>query len=532
MILDRLFGRQLSAKYPGISLGDPRIADWLNPGAKSSAGARVDPVHALSLSSIFSACSLLSRIIGSLPLPIYRMRSDGGKDVADDLRGFGLLNWQPNPEMTATTFKRMMEWHRLLFGHACAEIQWAGDGQPAYAWLIEGWRVRPMRRPDKSLYYLVDGQREVEPRDLIYVPAVSWNGVWGQSFIDYAIESLGLGITAQEFAARFFGNGARPGGILKHPGNPKPEARAEMRRSWQENHGGAERAHGTGVIWGGWEYVRDGGSLSPQETQLLETRRFTTEEVSRWTGIPPHMLSDLSRATFSNIEEMGTNLVTYCVRPICVDYEQEYDRKMFDPPNVFSRHDFMELTRGNTLARVAYYSGLFNIGALSDNEIRHAEDMNPIGPDGDRRFVPLNMVPIDKAGQLPQEQKPVIGGPQGAAAKHLLHSTVERMCRVETNAIRRASSKPNEFLKWLDEFYPEHEAKLYAAVQPVLALIAPSVDARKFAKSQCEQSKRELLELAGQLRAADFELGVTARMGTWEQSIISAWDKLLESKNA
>lgn len=283
--LARVFGSWKISQTPGV----------LFSGPTSTAGVSVTTDDALSLSAVFAAVNLISGVIGSLPLSVYR-KWGRAREQATTHPAWRLLHLSPNPEMTPASFVQAMEWNRLLGGNAYASVQWAGNGKPIALWPVEFWRVKHRRREDGSLYFEIDGKDQVEPEDMLHVPQVTADGVTGRSFLEWAIESLGLGIATQQFAASYFGNGARPGGLLKHPGNPPKPQRDEFRRSWEERHGGAPNANKTGVLFGGWEYVPD--AFNAEQSQLVEQRRFTTEEVARWLNIPPHLLRDLNRATF------------------------------------------------------------------------------------------------------------------------------------------------------------------------------------------------------------------------------------------
>jgi HK97 family phage portal protein len=368
-------------------------------GRQSSAGVSVSEDDALSLSAIFAGVQLLSSIIGALPLSVYR--KDGrSRQVADDEPAHHVLHTEYNPEMTASIGRRTSEFHRLLWGNEYAEIQNDQRGELSALWPLEPWRVQAKRRDSGQLFYLVDGTREVESSDMLHVPLVSKDGVTGRSFVDYALTSLGVGIATQDFSARFFGNGAKPGGLLKHAGSPSKEARKEFRESWQETHGGPENVNRVGVLWGGWDWLAGDGTMELEKAQLLQTKQFQTEEVARWLNIPPHLLRDLSRATFSNIEHQGIDFVIYSLMPPLVNKEQEYDRKLLrrlaTARQVYCKHNVAALLRGDSAARAAFYKELWMMGVLSQNDIRELEDMNPIAG-GDVYYVPVNMQPIQKA---------------------------------------------------------------------------------------------------------------------------------------
>lgn len=383
------------------SVADPQ-AGTLFRSTASTAGVDVDQESSLSLSGVFAAVQLLSSVVGMLPLYVYRTGQGGRRERADSTAAAWLLGHEPNPEMTAITFRATLEVHRLLWGSCYAEIEWAANGQPAAIWPVGPWRVRPYRLPDWSLAYQIDGSRTVHPGDMLVCHLISWDGVAGRSFLDYAAESLGLGLAAQTYAAAFFGNGARPGLVLTHPGMPTAENRAEIRKGWQERHQGPAKAGGMGMLWGGWQMATD-SSMTPEASQLIEQRRFSIEEVARWLNIPPHLLRELSRATFSNIEHQGIDFATYTLGPVLTRYEQEVNRKLLSPPRSYCEHDLTRLVRGDMAARSAFYSSMRNIGVLNTNEIRAELGLNPI-EGGDEYWVPANMVLLSDAIAAEEQQ--------------------------------------------------------------------------------------------------------------------------------
>lgn len=514
---------------------------------QSAAGMTVDQNTALSLSAVFGAVNVLSRLVGSLPLGVFR-RIGRFKEPALTHPAYRLLHGQPNPEMTASTFRRTLEWHRLLGGNAYAEITWAGNGKPAALWPIEAYRVKPKRREDGALYYEVDGNQEIEPEDILHVPLVSSDGVTGHSFLDWACESLGLGMAAQQYAATYFGQGARPGVILRHPGNPTAEARKEMRRSWNERHQGSGKAQGTGVLWGGWEYEAD-GSADPEKSQLLEQRKFTVEEVARWLGVPAVILQAL--ATAGTLEQQGLQFLAFSLGPVLTDYEQEYDRKMLSPPQVYSKHNVGGLLRGDHAARGAFYGQMVQIGVYSPNDCRDLEDLNPVDG-GDVHFFPLNMVPLHIAALGPQTAPPAPAPPPANPGlppapppsgqpgppvappapsqpmRAILSDTFGRLARVEQGALRRAVQKPGEFMGWLDSWYPAHEARLAEALQaPLLATgspLAPIDVARRW----CLASRKDLLDLADQHTAKTLASGAAQLITDWARRSESETTLILE----
>lgn len=514
MLLDWFLPRRqkLASRGTLYSLIDPSVTSLFRTNTASS-GATVDLEGTLSLSAVFAGVNLYSLVLSSLPLVVYR--KDGTrKEMANDHPVYRLLHSDPNPEMTAVTFRRVLEWHRLLGGAAIAEIEWDEMGNPAALWPLESWRVRPDRDPETwDLFYRVDGVRRVEPEDMLYIPLVSFDGVCGRSFIDFAIESLGLGITQQQFAGEFFGNGTKPAGLLKHPGNTTPEARKQIREGWEARHA---KAGVLGMLWGGWEYdATAGGESDMEKAQFLESRRFVTEEVARWLNIPPHLLRDLSRATFSNIEAQQRDALTYSFGPVLIHYEQEYDRRLLTPKGYapgayYSKHKVEGFLRADSQARTAFYKAGLEGGWLNINTVLGLEDMDEIGPLGEMRFVPLNMQTLEQAAAEPEPppapEPPPPPAPEpppkepdpapkeepkdDPTLRAWLTETLTRMMRVEMNAIRRAVKEPKKFLAWMESFYPGHMKTLREAMAAPLA-------GRRWETTWDAVSMDDLLDLAG-----------------------------------
>lgn len=538
-LLDAILPRDLLTRLHGPWKVSEATGGWIETGEESTSGVRVTSEDSLSLSAIFCGVNFLSRVIGSLPLSVYKARGESsGRDVAVKHPAHRRLHSVFNPWMTAAVGRRVMEFNRLLFGAGVAEIEWDGGGDVAALWPIEAWRVKPELDEDGDLFYRVDGTRRVAKEDMLYVPLVSGDGTCGQSFVDFAIESLGLGMATQEFAGAFFGNQARPGGMLKHPGSPDKQKRDEIRRGFDSQHAGRSKAFTTGMLWGGWEYERDAGSIDPDKAQLLEQRRFTTEEVARWLGIPPTFLQDLSRATFGNIEEQGINVVVYSFTPVLVDYEQEYDRKLLTPPTVYCKHNVAGLMRGNSAARATYYKELFMLGAYSVNDILELEDRNPV-PNGDARFVPANMVLLDSAvaAQAPlPSQAPAPTPALAVALTSIVADTIGRMAAKEINAARRAAAEPAKLFAWMDGFYAAHERQLAEALEPAItALLAasgtvelPAVRAAAIAASLVKRSKDDLLDTSGRANPHKFVDEVERLFNQWAANVPSLAAKIVE----
>jgi len=538
------FGRGIkSLSSSSLPLSNSRTSGFFF-NRESASGREVGPEDAMSLSAVFAAIRTRSQVIGGLPLSINRELPNGGKEAATTNPAYKLLRRRPNPWMSAKSFRQTMEVHRLLWGNAYAEIIWNMGGGVAELWLLEPWRVKPEIK-DGELRYCIDGGRDyIAKEDMLHIPLLSFDGICGRGVIDFARDSLGLNLSAQDFAGAFFANGATTSGILVHTGSPKEEQKKEMREGWEKRHQGQGKGYRTGVLWGGWSYNADGGSVDPEKSQLLEQRLFGVSEVARWFDMPPTLLRDLSRATWSNYEDEQIGAVVYSWLPICIDYEQEYDYKLLGGvANLYSKHNLNGLLRGNSKNRAQFYKELFAVGGITPNRICELEDENPIGPEGDLRFVPANMMSLQEAAkkakgepepkpapvppppQIEQEEEPEPEAEtppeenQGElVARQWMQETLQRLMRKEVNELNRATGKPRQFLAWVDVFYAEHQETLTAALAPAALAASNPLAATKVAEAWITDSKQQLLDLSGEVTGDKLPSAVHELAAKWEAS--------------
>ena len=225
------------------------------------------------------------------------------------------------------------------------------------------------------------------------MPGIGFDGLKGYGCVHKARESIALGVATERFGATFFGNGTTTGGVIEHPGELSQPARENIRASWNEIHKGLEHAHRIAILEEGMKYVKT--SVSPEDSQFLQTRQFQIVEIARWFNLPPHLLRDLTHATFSNIEHQGAEFLTYSLRPWLVRWEMELRRKLLSDAEKKTRRfefDVSVLLRGDTLARYQAYQIGRNMGVLSTDDIRRKERMTPLGKaaGGDLYLAPVN----------------------------------------------------------------------------------------------------------------------------------------------
>lgn len=529
--------RRDSLENPKTSLSNPDAWLWDAFGAsKSKTGVAVNERTSLQSVAVFACVRILANTLASLPWVTYE-RLPVGKQRASGHPLAALLHDRPNPEMSSFAFRETLQGHLLLWGNAYAEIERSKSGRPVALWPLMPNVTAPTRTPNGVKVYetYVEGTRYPVPaEDILHVPGLGFDGQVGYSPIRLQREAVGLALAAEQFGAQFFGNGSRPSGVLQHPGKLSQDAKLKMRESWQSVYGGLSNAHRVAILEEGLQWQSIG--VPPDDAQFLETRKFQTTEIARMFGVPPHMLADLDRATFSNIEHQSIEYVIHSVRPWLVRWEQICNWSLFgegERDRYFSEFLVEGLLRGDSTQRATFYTQLFQVGALSVNDIREKENLNPVDG-GDQRFVPLNMVPLDMARAV--ADKPKSAAPAPAAQREIQPSTflplcrdvLERMLRRELVQLRRAAKRGPEALgPWVDEFYAEHRDAVQRAWQPVLeavaGLVLPLGEAVRYAEVQsaaCAHravtaARSELATLTAESPAV-FESRVLSLAQQWE----------------
>lgn len=427
----RLFGASGDTWPPG-----PTDDFWytsVGPGSVSSAGVRVTHDGALRIAVALACVKVISEAIGQLPLVMYRRRSNGDKERVEEHPLHDLLHDQPNDEHTAVEFRELVSAHAIIRGTAFAEILPGPRGAVDQLVPLHPDHVSPVRVKDAS--GRTQWQLEVrEPgapkrrlmRDELFVlraMGIRRDCPWlGLDPITVESQSLGAALAAQDYAARFFANDARPSGIIKHPGSFKdPESRNTFQRAWARAFTGANR-HRTAVLEHGLEYQAIG--LDNEQAQFLDTRKYLDTDICRIFRVQPHKVGILDRSTFSNIEQQSIEFVVDTLMPWLVRWEQAIKRDLILRPRFFAEHNVMGLLRGDIVNRYKAYAIGRNWGWLSANDVRRFENMNSIGDQGETYLEPRNMMPAgdpsgqgqpDAAGDQQQQDQPPPGQGGGAS---------------------------------------------------------------------------------------------------------------------
>lgn len=376
-------------------------------GGTSKAGVSVDGETALSLSAVWRAVGVISGTIALLPIEIIRENQKGDQVKAPRHPVQFLLGDSPNDEVSAYDFMQALVANAALTGNGYAYIERDLRQSAAKAiYNIDPRRVTPFFDGTGKLFYRIDQYKDaVSPRDVIHIKGLTWNGFSGMDMIAHHKENFGLAIANRDYGANFYSNGAHLSGALVHPGKLTNDQYARIKSSWQQQYGSSANSGKTAILEDGMKFERLG--LDPITAQFLETGRKTIADVSRIFGVPQFLLEDLDRATFNNIEQLTLLFVRHTILPWCERIRNEFNRKVFSTSErgrYKIRFVLSSLLQGDTQSRGEYYSKLFNVGALSPNDIRRMEGLNPV-EGGDKYFVQVNMGDITNAGDMPDGEE-------------------------------------------------------------------------------------------------------------------------------
>ncbi len=386
----------------------------------STAGKAVTEHSAMQMTAVYACVRILSEAIAGLPLHLYRYNDDGGKEKALEHPLYLLLHDEPNPEMSSFVFRETLMTHLLLWGNAYAQIIRNGKGEVVALYPLMPNRMTVDRDSQGKLYYsyqmsnsdaptMPSGTVILKPSDVLHVPGLGFDGLVGYSPIAMAKNAIGLAIATEEFGAKFFANGATPGGLLEYPGTVKDPDR--VRESWNKGFSGSQNAGKVAILEEGMKYTPI--SIAPEQAQFLETRKFQINEIARIFRVPPHMVGDLEKSSFSNIEQQSLEFVKYTLDPWVVRWEQSIQRTLLtaeEKKQYFVKFNLEGLLRGDYQSRMNGYATARQNGWMSANDIRELENLDriPASDGGDLYLINGNMLPLEHAGafaSIPQTGK-------------------------------------------------------------------------------------------------------------------------------
>ena len=376
----------------------------------STSGKAVTERTSMQMTAVYSCVRILAEAVAGLPLNLYRYLPDGGKEKSFDHPLYRLLHDEPNPEMSSFVFRETLMTHLLLWGNAYAQIIRNGKGEIIALYPLMPNKMTVDRDDNGRLYYRYSHSSDesptmsgsnviLKPSDVLHIPGLGFDGLVGYSPIAMAKNAIGMAIACEEYGAKFFANGAAPGGVLEHPGTIKDPAR--VRESWQTTFGGSGNSNKIAVLEEGMKYTPIG--ISPEQAQFLETRKFQINEIARIFRVPPHMVGDLEKSSFSNIEQQSLEFVKYTLDPWVIRWEQSIMRTLLsadEKTQYFVKFNLEGLLRGDYASRMSGYATARQNGWMSANDIRELENLDRIPADegGDLYLINGAMTKLQDAG--------------------------------------------------------------------------------------------------------------------------------------
>jgi len=526
-------------KLAGYSL----ISDsgsWTYTGI-STTGQNVNQASSMTYSAVWAAVRAISEGVASLPLQVFRKGHDGSRSKANDHPLYRILHDQPNPEMSALTFRETLMGHALVWGNGYAEIvRDKNSGRVQQLWPLDPSQVEPVRDEKGELFYKY-GSVIFLPTEILHIKGLSFDGVKGYSVIAQAKNSIGLGMAVEEFGSTFFGQGGKPAGVISVPGKLNSEAIQNMRKSWEDMHATVKNAHRVAILQNGVTYQTIG--TPPDDAQWIASRSFQLQEIARWFKIPASKIG-AGAGTYSSLEQDNLAFLQETLRPWLIRWEQEINFKLISSlDQLYAEHNQDALLRGDTAGRSAFYASALSWGWLSRNDVRALENLPPF-EGGDAYMIPKNMDPafgpgqtpaaVDQAKTLGQMPTPPAPDPIPAPAPQqntfgfakLLEAARKQIRKIEANHLGRISNKPGEFIPALEKFLEAHQERVQIILEPVMEFIRPeSGGGVRAAADHCDALKVEWLDLAGSATPKNLKLLADEKLTNWIETPAN-WEKV------
>ena len=388
---------------------------WYNPVPfPTSSGVPVTEKEALKYLTVFACVTLISGDVGRLPLNMYRRNEDGSKDLIIDHKLSDLLHNAPNDEMTSFNWREASQGHLLLWGnHYDVIVRGKANAIQALWPIPDPGQVRVYRKGKKIVYEYkdADGKTVVKGReDIFHIPGYGFNGLYGLSMIGAAREAIGLGVSAEQFGSRYFGEGTHPSGIMT-VGADLGESKDDYIKALKTSYAGLGKTHTVMVL--GNEEKYQALTVPLDDAQFLETRNYQKVEICGMYHVPPHKIAIHGQnSNYNNLEQENASYVDSCLMHWITRWESNISLQLLTEQErrsgLFFEFQVQGLLRGDSKARAEFYNKIFQVGGIKPNEIRSFENMNPV-EGGDEAFIMLNMVPLKDAGKemvLPGDIEP------------------------------------------------------------------------------------------------------------------------------
>lgn len=366
----------------------------------TTAGKNVTERSAMQITAVYACVRILAESVASLPLHLYKYNATGGKLKAIENPLYYLLHSEPNPEMSSFVFRETLMTHILLWGNAYAQIIRNGKGEVVGLYPLMPNKMTVDRDDKGKIVYKYRHEKTeantikkedvvLKASEVLHIPGLGFDGLVGYSPIAMAKNAIGLAMATEEYGSKFFVNGAMPSGVLEHPGTIKDPDK--VRESWSSTFGGSGNANKIAVLEEGMKFETIG--IPPEQAQFLDTRKFQLLEIARIFRIPPHLLGDLDKSSFNNMEQQSLEFVKFTLEPWLVRWEQGLQRSLFNEQEkreLFFKFNLEGLLRGDYESRMKGYSIGIQNGFMSPNDVRGLENLDLIPEEEGGNFYMVN----------------------------------------------------------------------------------------------------------------------------------------------
>ena len=410
-----------------VSVGSPLQNSQVFTGTYSDTGQNITPQISLTCSTVHSCVQAISTEIAKLPWSVFS-HANGTRQIARDHPVHKLICHSPNEECSALVWRELMLMSACLTGNGFSLIERGGDGRPTALHYLRPDLMQVFRTGDGQIVYIYSGGDGVQTYDsysIFHLMGISSDGVLGYSPISLARQAIGLALAAETYGAAYYRNASRPSGALQTDKELSPEALQRLRESWESRMKGVQSAGSVAVFEGGlkWQPI----SLSPEDSQWLQSREFQREEICSIFRVPPSVIGIGQKQSYASAEQANQQWVSGCLSSWAARLESEAYRKLLRADEDFSTEiSFDPMLKTDLMTRYQTFSVARQFGWLSVNEIRAELGRNSIGAEGDVYLQPTNMVPTSN-GAGGANVSPTDGGapPAGVAPAAPIHSPQE-----------------------------------------------------------------------------------------------------------
>tara|TARA_R100000781_G_scaffold26759_2_gene19855 strand:- start:9583 stop:10809 length:1227 start_codon:yes stop_codon:yes gene_type:complete len=377
---------------------EERSSAYINPNwfyANAASGAVVNKSTAMGFTPVFNAVRLLSESISQIPLEVCRKTSDGDITILNNHSLSRILTLNPNPQQTKVSFFSKVIVDLCLDGNSYVYIERNGSGVPINLYCMNADHIDMTINEKDVFYHNTDSGKVYSSDEILHFKTLSTNGYYGISPIQQCKNAIGWGLAVETYGNTFFKNGAKLSGVLSTDRQMSELSIERLKTSFQEQYASLNDANKTLILEEGLKFQQV--SISNEQAQFLASRDMAIQEVARVYNIPPHMLKDLSKSSFNNIEQQSTEFVRYTIQPYLSILESEMDLKLFKQNEqgvVFTNFNVNGLLRGSPNDRASFYEKMVNIGAMTVNEVRERENMNRVDS-GDELYMPKSMETLE-----------------------------------------------------------------------------------------------------------------------------------------